>query len=111
MTSTTTDKHVAFQSKEEAAKDQSLGVGGTVASALENGIGAVAQAGDAVLRHIPGTDEHALHECQKQIEKTGVDFSVADGEPQRRQPKNIKKDLAEDPHKLYKTNSIHPTCD
>ncbi|KAL4535649.1 hypothetical protein Ndes2526B_g06535 [Nannochloris sp. 'desiccata'] len=70
------EKRVSFQSKDDQPSDP--GLGGTIASAVETGIGAVAQAGNAVLSHVPGTDEHALHQCKKEIERTGVDHHVAD---------------------------------
>jgi len=82
------EKHVSFQSKED---QPSAGVGGTAASAVETGIEAVAQAGSAVLSHIPGTDEYELQKCKKQIEETGVDRHVADGKPMPRQQQNIEE--------------------
>lgn len=109
MTSVNQEKHVSFQNKEET--DKAPGIGGAVFSAVDTGIGAVAQAGNAVLSHIPGTDEHALHQCKKEIEKTGVDLHVADGEPMPRQQQNINKggEARPDSRKLFKTDSIHPS--
>lgn len=82
------EKRVSFQSKDDQPSDP--GLGGTIASAVETGIGAVAQAGNAVLSHVPGTDEHALHQCKKEIERTGVDHHVADGKPMPRTEENIR---------------------
>ena len=106
MTSATAeDKHVASQSKE----DSNLGLGEAVGSAVDTSVAAVAKAGNAVLKHIPGTDEHVLHECKKEIERTGVDFHVADGQPIPRQQKNIEETQGQDEaRKLHKTISIHP---
>jgi hypothetical protein len=101
------EKHVSFQSKEEDQRS-APGFGGTVASVVDTGIGAVAQAGTAVLSHVPGTDEHALHQCKKEIERTGVDYHVADGKPMPRQQKHIEKTEGKDARKLHKTTSIHP---
>jgi microcompartment protein CcmL/EutN len=112
MPSAGKQQQTSFQNKEMKNNndDASPGISGAVASAVDTSVAAVAQVGNAVLSHIPGTDEHVLHQVKKDIERTGVDYHVADGEPMPRQQKYVEKAEGDEARKLHKTTSIHPGC-